>query len=148
MHNRLLISIAAFGLIALLTAIGSLIALHPTPVGFLSLTVVLLISVWGGLLIGTVSSAVATLCYNFFFFPPLYTFTIAEPANWFALVAFLIASVTVNRLVVAARVQAGEGGQRGQERERRSRVSVHLFTAPTPAAGPGPAAGRAGQTPP
>ena len=59
----------------------------------------------------------ATLCYNFFFFPPLYTLTIEQPANWFALAAFLVASVTVNRLVVAARVQAEKAEQRGRELE-------------------------------
>src|ERR1700686_498015 len=91
---------------AFVTAVASRIGLAAGTVGFAYLIVVLLISVWGGLLVGTVSSVIATLCYNFFFFPPLYTFTIAEPANWFALAAFLVASVTVNRLVVAARVHA------------------------------------------
>src|SRR6476620_12459494 len=82
----------ALGSIALVTAAGSAIRLNPSTVGFAYLIVVLLISVWGGLLIGTVSSVVATLCYNFFFFPPLYTFTIEQPANWFALAAFLVGS--------------------------------------------------------
>ena len=91
--------------------------LNPSTIGFAYLIVVLLISVRGGLLIGTVSSVLATLCYNFFFFPPLYTLTIEQPANWFALAAFLVASVTVNRLVVAARVQAEKAEQRGRELE-------------------------------
>src|SRR3954452_25201653 len=99
------------------TAAGHAIHLNPSTVGFAYLIVVLLISVWGGLLIGTVSSVLATLCYIFFFFPPLYTLTIEQPANWFALAAFLVASVTVNRLVVAARVQAEKAEQRGREIE-------------------------------
>src|SRR5205823_2866956 len=103
--------------IAAVTAIGRVIGLNPSTVGFLYLIVVLLISVWGGLLMGTISSVIATLCYNFFFFPPLYTLTIEQPANWFALAAFLVASVTVNRLVVAARVQAEKAEQRGRELE-------------------------------
>jgi len=69
------------------------------------------------LVVGTVSSFLATLCFNFFFFPPLYTLTLADPANWFALAAFLIASVTVNRLVVAARVQAENAERRRAELE-------------------------------
>src|SRR5436190_3178280 len=117
MRNRPLNWLAAIGLIALVTAAGSAIRLNPSTVGFAYLIVVLLISVWGGLLAGTVSSVIATLCYNFFFFPPLYTFTIENPANWFALVAFLVASVTVNRLVVAARVQADKAEQRRMELE-------------------------------
>jgi two-component system, OmpR family, sensor histidine kinase KdpD len=115
--NPIIIWIAALGSIAVVTAGGSALRLNPNTVGFAYLIVVLLISVWGGLLAGTVSSVVATLCYNFFFFPPLYTFTIENPANWFALVAFLVASVTVNRLVVAAHVQTEKAKQRRTELE-------------------------------
>jgi two-component system sensor histidine kinase KdpD len=131
--NRLLTWIAALGSLAAVTAAGSAVGLNPSTVGFLYLIVVLLISVWGGLLVGTVSSVLATLCYNFFFFPPLYTFTIEQPANWFALAAFLVASVTVNRLVVAARVQAEKAEQRRRElealsaeRERFLEQSAHM----------------------
>src|SRR2546425_12633449 len=48
--------------IALVTTVGSLIGLNPSTVGFAYLIVVLLISVWGGLLVGTVSSVIATRC--------------------------------------------------------------------------------------
>src|SRR5437773_145231 len=129
--------------IAAVTAIGRVIGLNPSTVGFLYLIVVLLISVWGGLLVGTVSSIIATLCYNFFFFPPLYTFTIEEPANWFALAAFLVASVTVNRLVVAARVQAETAEQRRKELETLYGLSIDLFTATNRVGALGEAAGRA-----
>jgi K+-sensing histidine kinase KdpD len=112
--------IAAIASLAVVTAAGSAIGLNANAVGFAYLIVVLLISVRGGLLIGTVSSVVAALCYNYFFFPPLYTFTIEQPANWFALAAFLVASVTVNRLVVAARVQAERA-----ERQRRELEALH-----------------------
>jgi two-component system sensor histidine kinase KdpD len=115
--TRLPTWIAAILSLTAVTAAGHAIHLNPSTVGFAYLIVVLLISVWGGLLIGTVSSVIATLCYNFFFFPPLYTLTIEQPANWFALAAFLVASVTVNRLVVAARVQAEKAEQRGRELE-------------------------------
>ena len=94
MTTRLTTWIAAIICLAAVTAAGHAIHLNPSTVGFAYLIVVLLISVWGGLLIGTVSSVLATLCYNFFFFPPLYTLTIEQPANWFALAAFLVASVT------------------------------------------------------
>ena len=141
--NPLVAWTSAIGSVALVTAVGSAIGLNPSTVGFAYLIVVLLISVWGGLLAGTVSSVMATLCYNFFFFPPLYTFTIAEPANWFALVAFLVASVTVNRLVVAARVQAEKAEQRRTELETLYGLSIDLFTATNRVGALGEAAGRA-----
>ncbi|HXH40933.1 MAG TPA: DUF4118 domain-containing protein, partial [Thermoanaerobaculia bacterium] len=127
--KRLLTWLAALGSLGFVTAAGSVLGLNPNTVGFAYLIVVLLISVWGGLLVGTVASVIATLCYNYFFFPPLYTFTIEEPANWFALVAFLVASVTVNRLVIAARVQAAKAEQRRTELETLYGLSIDLFTA-------------------
>src|SRR4051795_10905753 len=141
--TRFIIWIAAMLCLAAVTAAGHAIHLNPSTVGFAYLIVVLLISVWGGLLIGTVSSVVATLCYNYFFFPPLYTFTIENPANWFALVAFLVASVTVNRLVVAARVQADKAEQRRTELETLYGLSIDLFTATNRVGALGEAAGRA-----
>jgi two-component system sensor histidine kinase KdpD len=96
---------AAFG-IAAVTSIGRAMHVDPITAGFAFLIVVLLTSIRGGLLAGTVSSIAATLGSNFFFFPPLHTFMIQDPANWVALAAFLITTVTVSRLVIAARVQA------------------------------------------
>jgi two-component system sensor histidine kinase KdpD len=129
--------------IATITAVGHLIGLNSSTVGFAYLIVVLLISLWGGLVIGTVSSFIATVCYNFFFFPPLYTLTLADPANWFALAAFLIASVTVNRLVVAARFQAETAERRRMELETLYGLSIDLFTATNRVGALGEAAGRA-----
>src|SRR5437773_2126568 len=134
---------AAMGAIAAVTALGSVIGLNASTVGFAYLIAVLLISVWGELLVGMVASIVATLCYNFFFFPPLYTLTIAAPANWFALAAFLISSVTVSRLVVAARVQAETAEQRRKELETLYGLSIDLFTATNRVGALGEAAGRA-----
>ena len=141
--NRLSIWIASIGSIGVVTAVGSAIGLNPSTIGFAYLIVVLLISLWGGLLVGTVASVVATLCYNFFFFPPLYTFRIENPANWFALVAFLVASVTVNRLVVAARVQAEKAERGRMELETLYGLSIDLFTATNRVGALGEAAGRA-----
>jgi two-component system sensor histidine kinase KdpD len=141
--RRALIWLAAFAAIATVTAAGSLMALNASTVGFAYLIVVLLISLWGGLLVGTVASVIATLCYNFFFFPPLYELTIAQPANWFALAAFLISSVIVTRLVVAARVQAESADQRRNELEALYNLSVDLFTATNRVGALGEAAGRA-----
>jgi len=102
---------------AVVTSLGRVMRLNPNTIGFALLIVVLVSSIRGGLLAGTAASIVATLCYNFFFFPPLYTFTIHEPSNWVALAAFLVTSVTVSRLVIAARIQAERAEQRRHELE-------------------------------
>jgi len=91
---------------AAVTALGRAMNLNSNTAGFAFLIVVLLSSLRGGLIAGAVASILATLCYNYFFFPPLYTFTIHDSSNWVALAAFLVTSVVVSRLVIAARIQA------------------------------------------
>ena len=135
--------IVAVGGTALVTAIGHAMRLNPITAGFAFLIVVLAASIRGGLVTGMVASIAATLCYNFFFFPPLYTFTIHEAANWVALAAFLVTSVTVSRLVIAARVQAERAEQRRNELASLYGLSVELFTATKRAGALGEAAGRA-----
>jgi two-component system sensor histidine kinase KdpD len=124
-------------------AVGRALDLHPNIAGFAFLIVVLVSSTRGGLLVGTVASIAATLCYNFFFFPPLYTFTIHDASNWAALAAFLVTSVTVSRLVIAARIQAERAEQRSKEIETLYLLSVELFTATNRVGALGEAAGRA-----
>jgi two-component system, OmpR family, sensor histidine kinase KdpD len=125
------------------TAAGRAMNLNPSSTGFAFLIVVLLTSLRGGLLAGAAASVVATLCYNFFFFPPLYTFTIHDSANWIALSVFLLTSVVVSRLVVAARIQAERAEQRRNELETLYALSVDLFTATNRVGALGEAAGRA-----
>ncbi len=62
------------------------------------------VAVTFGLVPSMVASVVASLCYNFFFLPPIYTFTIAAPANIAAFGFFLIIALVVSNL--AARVRA------------------------------------------
>jgi len=133
----------AFAGVALVTSIGAAMHLNPNTVGFAYLIAVLLASLRGGLLPGALASIAATLCYNFYFFIPLHTFTIAEPANWVALAAFLVTSVIVSRLVIAARLQTAAAERRRGELETLYGLSVELFTATNRVGALGEAAGRA-----
>lgn len=65
-----------------------------------------------------VAAILGVLCFNFFFLPPLYTLTIADPQNWIALAAFLIVAVTVGQLSARAkrRAEEAEAGRREIER--------------------------------
>ena len=54
------------------------------------------------------ASFIATLCLNFFYLPPYYTFTISDPENWIALIVFLTVSLTVGHLSATARRRAKE----------------------------------------
>src|SRR4051812_1656287 len=48
------------------------------------------------------------LAFNFFFVEPLYTFTIADTKNWFALLVFLVTAVVVSELATRSRRRAEE----------------------------------------
>ena len=52
------------------------------------------------------ASVLSFLVYNFFFIPPLYTFTIAEPYELLALVIFLVVAVISSALAGRVREQA------------------------------------------
>jgi two-component system, OmpR family, sensor histidine kinase KdpD len=93
--------------------------LNPTTAGFAFLIVVLLTALRAGIVAATIASVLATLCLNFFFLPPLYTFSIQNPSNWVALAAFLVTSVTVSRLVTASRTAA----ERAEPRTDVARVA-------------------------
>jgi two-component system, OmpR family, sensor histidine kinase KdpD len=129
--------------IAAMTAVGRLVHLNPTTIALAYLLVVLFTSIWGGLILGVAMSIVATGCYNFFFLPPVGTFTIADPANWIALGTFLVASIVASRLVVMAREEAAEADARRNDIEVLYNLSLDLFTATNRVGALGEAAGRA-----
>jgi two-component system sensor histidine kinase KdpD len=56
-----------------------------------------------GLLPSLFASVAASLCYNFFFLPPVYTFTITDPTNIAAFFFFMLIAILVSN--VAARVR-------------------------------------------
>jgi two-component system sensor histidine kinase KdpD len=59
-----------------------------------------------GLWPSILASIVASLCYNFFFLPPLYTFTIADPNNVLAFFFFIVMAVIVSNVAARVRTQA------------------------------------------
>jgi two-component system sensor histidine kinase KdpD len=54
---------------------------------------------------GIAAALLATAALNFFFLPPLYTFTIADPRNVVALLVFLVAALAIGRLSALARLR-------------------------------------------
>ena len=62
------------------------------------LTAVLVTAVTYGLLPSLFACVVSVLAYNFFFLPPLYTFTIADPENVVALFFFLVVAVIASAI--------------------------------------------------
>lgn len=92
--------------------------LNPTTVGLALLVAVLVAAANWGLRTAIALSILATAIYNFFFLPPLGTFTIADPQNWVALVAFLIAAIIASQLSERARRAALAADRRREQLER------------------------------
>ena len=103
--------------------------LNPATVGFTLLLAILIISAAWGLRYAIILSVVATLAYNFFFLPPLGTFTISDPQNWVALGAFLFTAVIASQLAERARREALNAVRRRYELERLYSFSQQMLSA-------------------
>src|SRR5512143_267590 len=84
----------------------------------LQLTVFLCASVWQSGP-GVLAAVLATLGFNYFFIPPLYTFTIADPRNVAALFVFLVSGLLIGRLSALSRRR-----QELLEAERRDLIAL------------------------
>ena len=91
--------------VAAATGIGRLIqpVVGIENIDLIFMSVVVIIAVRYGLWPSLVASIVASLCYNFFFLPPIYTFTITDPTNVAAFFFFTLMAILVSN--VAARVR-------------------------------------------
>jgi two-component system, OmpR family, sensor histidine kinase KdpD len=69
------------------------------------LSAVLFSAIAYGLLPSLYATLISVLAYNFFFLPPVYTFTIADPANVVALIFFGIVAVLTSNLTARTRSQ-------------------------------------------
>jgi two-component system sensor histidine kinase KdpD len=97
-------------LVAVGIALGAGITIRPwfgiENVDLVFLTAVVGVAVRYGLLPSLAASVAASLCYNFFFLPPIYTFTIAEPTNVAAFFFFILMAIIVSNVAARVRVQA------------------------------------------
>src|SRR5882757_9216363 len=70
------------------------------------LTAVVVVAVRYGLWPSLLASVAASLCYNFFFLPPIYTFTITDPTNIAAFFFFMLIAILVSNVAARVRTQA------------------------------------------
>src|SRR5712672_2033633 len=71
---------------------------NQTTVALSFLLAILAVSAVWGMAVSVFMSVVAMLTFNYFFLPPVGTFTIADPQNWVALGAFLVTSIMGSQL--------------------------------------------------
>ena len=114
--SRFLASVLAVA--AILALYRLVLSVNNTTVALTLLLVVLGVSARWGLAEATVASIVAVLGFNYCFLEPVGTFTIDDPQNWVALVAFLVTAVTASQLSERVRRRAAEAEARRLEIER------------------------------
>ncbi len=106
-------------------AIGISVLLHDVAriadVAEVFLTAVLAAAVTYGLWPSLLACLASVLAFNFFFLPPLYTFTISDPANIVSLFFFTVVALIASQL--AARVRAEAVVARG-----RARTTEELYS--------------------
>jgi two-component system, OmpR family, sensor histidine kinase KdpD len=115
----------AFGLPALVTALTALPFRVSTTTAALAFVLAVTASVIvGGYPAGLVASILSFLSLNFFFTPPIRTFTVGKTEDLVALVVFLLVAAVVGALVSRATAQR----DRAERREREARLLQYLGT--------------------
>jgi two-component system, OmpR family, sensor histidine kinase KdpD len=97
--------VAALLAVAAALGIGELIEpfLGIENVDLVFLTAVVSVAVRYGLWPSLFATVLSSLCYNFFFLPPIYTFTITDPTNVGAFVFFTIVAIVVSHFAARGR---------------------------------------------
>jgi two-component system sensor histidine kinase KdpD len=104
-----------------------IIPANQTTVALSLLLAILAVSAVWGMAVSVFMSVVAMLTFNYFFLPPVGTFTIADPQNWVALAAFLFTSIMGSQLSARIRKEADAAHSRRREIERLYKFSQKLL---------------------
>lgn len=100
---------------------------NPTTVALTFLVMVLWVAAYWGFRFSVFLAVVATLAFNYYFLPPIGTFTVADPQNWVALLAFLVTAGIASQLADRARRQTLDANQRRRDVERLYAFSQRLL---------------------
>jgi two-component system, OmpR family, sensor histidine kinase KdpD len=125
----------AVAIAAVAAMLGISVALRPVlgieNVDLIFLTAIVGIAVRYGLWPSLFASVLASLAYNFFFLPPVYTFTITDPTNVAAFLLFALLSVIVSNLAARGQTRAVAAHDRVRSIESLYRFSRKLSGAGT-----------------
>src|SRR5215475_9778035 len=99
--------VVALAAVAAALGVGELIQLllGIENVDLVFLTAVVGVAVRYGLWPSLLATVAGSLCYNFFFLPPIYTFTITDPNNVIAFVFFTVVAVVVSHFAARGRTR-------------------------------------------
>jgi len=121
------LAVAAFLLAILTFAYSRVLHVNQTTVALSFLLGILAVSAVWGMVVSVCMSVTAMLLFNYFFLPPIGTFTVSDPQNWVALGAFLTTSITGSQLSARIRKEANASDSRRREVERLYAFSQKLL---------------------
>ena len=119
--------IIALALAGIVTLYRHYLHVNNTTVALTLLLLVLLLAGNWGLRYAVVASAAATILFNYFFLPPVHTFTIADTQNWIALFAFLGTAIYAAHLAARIREESDEANARRRESEMLYQLGRQLL---------------------
>jgi two-component system sensor histidine kinase KdpD len=120
LRPRTIRAIAALLIVAAITLFfrKALPSVNHTTVALSFLLAILAVSAVWGMAASVLMSVAAMLAFNYFFLPPLLTFTVADPQNWVALFAFLVTALVGSQLSNRIRKEATAANKRRREIEQ------------------------------
>jgi two-component system sensor histidine kinase KdpD len=119
--------VAGLSLAGIVSFLAGILHANPATAALCLLLLVLFLAARWGLRYAIVTSLAATLCYNYYFLPPLGQFTISDPENVLALFAFLSSAVFASRMSNRIRQESEEARARQAELEVLYRLSRALL---------------------
>jgi two-component system, OmpR family, sensor histidine kinase KdpD len=121
------LAVAALLLAILTFGCRRILHVNQTTVALSYLLAILAVSAVWGMVVSVCMSITAMLMFNYFFLPPVGTFTVSDPQNWVALGAFLLTSITGSQLSARIRKEANASDSRRREVERLYAFSQKLL---------------------
>lgn len=95
--------------------------------GVLYVFAVLPVAVVCGLPFALAVAVASMLAFNWFFLPPLHTFTLADGSTWFALAVYSVTAVVVSELAARSRRRAAAAEQRERESVLLAQLAANLL---------------------
>jgi two-component system sensor histidine kinase KdpD len=95
--------------------------------GVLYVFAVLPIAIFWGPGLAVPVAIASMLAFNFFFLPPVYTFTLADRSNWFALAVYVATAIVVGILASRYRTRGAEAEQREREAGLLADIAADLL---------------------
>ena len=108
----------ALAAVALSTWLGSQMQWGLATAGSIYLVIVVVTAVYSGFWTATAISVVAVCCLNYFFVPPIFTFTVNSAEDKVALCVFEFTALVVSRLSDTANLRAAEANAERRDSER------------------------------